>query len=514
MILVPTQTTPDSDGDKLADGDEVKWCGTNPLKSVSGTKGFVDNEDDCDFPSEHRAGPLVGVPSPMPVPSPTPTAIPTPRVTPTPSPTPTATPAPTAIPTTPPVFTNVDTDGDGLSDVQETDRYGTNPELSDSDGDGLNDREEIEGGTDPNEIDTDGDGLGDRAELSSYPTNPTKWDSDDDGLPDNIEINFLGTKPNVADSDADGLTDGSEVFVYRTDPANKDSDADGLPDGYEVANESDPTEPNALASPSEDMGPSEAGFLATSRDILEKVWWLAPALVACMLATVLGFSSWWFLVGRNRGEREDPARARRRQAESRLPRLQRDLDALRDRASRLHEADVWTEALSPPPEADRDETAVDDRIRLVNALQEGLRGLELPSREDRETIARLAADREQAGFRSDALRTAGAQAPASALPLLRRVVEELEAQRTASRDASDDYRRQIEDARQLCNREIADTVARRLPRSILDAAEGLLNSTTTAEEIRASQEIVRGTLAAIYERYFPRHQYEPPDRDR
>jgi len=58
-----------------------------------------------------------------------------------------------------------DADGDGLSDQDETDVYGTNPNVSDSDGDGLSDGQEVRFiGTDPNVVDTDGDGLGDGVE--------------------------------------------------------------------------------------------------------------------------------------------------------------------------------------------------------------------------------------------------------------------------------------------------------------------------------------------------------------
>ncbi len=43
-----------------------------------------------------------------------------------------------------------DTDGDGLLDVDELNRYGTSPYLADSDSDGKSDRIEIEKGGDPN----------------------------------------------------------------------------------------------------------------------------------------------------------------------------------------------------------------------------------------------------------------------------------------------------------------------------------------------------------------------------
>lgn len=42
-----------------------------------------------------------------------------------------------------PIDPNVDTDGDGLKDIEEIQRYGTSPELADTDGDGFDDGKEI-----------------------------------------------------------------------------------------------------------------------------------------------------------------------------------------------------------------------------------------------------------------------------------------------------------------------------------------------------------------------------------
>lgn len=53
----------------------------------------------------------------------------------------------------------VDTDGDGLSDVDETPVHGTNPLDADSDDDGLTDGEEVLQGTNPLDPDTDSDGI-------------------------------------------------------------------------------------------------------------------------------------------------------------------------------------------------------------------------------------------------------------------------------------------------------------------------------------------------------------------
>lgn len=531
---------PDTDGDGLRDGDEVRGisitiAGTNITVKTNPTNDDTDGDgltDGSEVQGFHMA--FLGV-----------------------------------------VRTNPakdDTDDDGLSDGAEINSHKTNPASSDTDGDGLTDRLEVDGPTSPHNPDTDSDGLDDGNELVQR-TDPTRPDTDGDGLKDLEEVQGFGvsfdgieelikTDPTKTDTDRDGLSDDKEVrglpvnraegyVSVQTHPGKYDTDGDGLSDGDEIdycqtdpltqnlsgGNAGDlldgcnfpvghpralpPVLPAAVETPHIPPAPApsleadEGDSFGRIKSFLKEVWWFALVLlVAGAVIGGVGIFVFRLLARRKRGNQEDPARARRRQAQSRMPGLQSDLDNLRERASSLRESNLWTEALSPPPEPDRDETAVDDRIRLVNALQEGLRGLELSSGEDRAAIERLAARRRDAGFRIDALQAAARQTPATALPLLRGVVEELEAQRRASRDSSGDYRGQIEDARQLCNREIADTVARRLPRSILDAADGLLDSATTTEEVRASQEVVRGTLAAVYERYFPRHQYQPPDRDR
>ncbi len=67
-----------------------------------------------------------------------------------------------------------DTDGDGLTDIEETGIYNTDPNNPDTDGDGISDGDEVADGTDPNvpEIgDSDGDGMPDDVDVEPYLSN-------------------------------------------------------------------------------------------------------------------------------------------------------------------------------------------------------------------------------------------------------------------------------------------------------------------------------------------------------
>ena len=163
---------------------------------------------------------------------------------------PTATPgAETAVPPA-----DSDTDGDGLSDSQETQNYNTDPNNADSDGDGLSDGQETQNyNTDPRSADSDGDGLSDGQEVQNYNTDPRSADSDGDGLSDGQEVQNYSTDPNNADSDGDGLSDGQEAQNYSTDPRNPDSDGDGQSDGQEVKTHN--TDPNNANSGGSQSGP-------------------------------------------------------------------------------------------------------------------------------------------------------------------------------------------------------------------------------------------------------------------
>ena len=131
---------------------------------------------------------------------------------------------------------NIDTDGDGLTDGQEVDS-GTNPLLADTDGDGLDDAFEI-GWTDPNSIDSDGDGLTDGSEVNEHNSNPLEMDSDADSLPDPEEIS-LGISSQMTDSDGDGLTDGAEANL-GLNPAAIYSNGNGVSDLQFIVSASHP----------------------------------------------------------------------------------------------------------------------------------------------------------------------------------------------------------------------------------------------------------------------------------
>jgi hypothetical protein len=144
-----------------------------------------------------------------------------------------------------------DSDGDGLTDIEEARVHRTDSQLADTDLDGLNDGLEVnEYWTLPLIADTDGDGFldgievrlgSDPTEADSYPDpkNSKSDDLDGDGISNSEELE-LGSNPQHVDSDFDGLDDGVELRKYFTDPMLVDSDGDGMWDGEEVKAGSDP----------------------------------------------------------------------------------------------------------------------------------------------------------------------------------------------------------------------------------------------------------------------------------
>ncbi len=134
-----------------------------------------------------------------------------------------------------------DDDEDGLTNYQEIVELGTNPGLKDTDEDDVEDGDDAfpldinewldtdhDGTGDNADLDDDGDGLSDVEEVETYGTNPKRADSDGDGLSDPSELQTHLTNPNLADTDHDGLSDGTEVLTHHTNPKVGDTDGDGF----------------------------------------------------------------------------------------------------------------------------------------------------------------------------------------------------------------------------------------------------------------------------------------------
>jgi concanavalin A-like lectin/glucanase superfamily protein/PKD domain-containing protein/thrombospondin type 3 repeat protein len=133
----------------------------------------------------------------------------------------------------------VDTDGDGIADVDETAGWTVFVDES-----GQGDLVERSVSSDPLVADTDGDGLTDAVELALR-TDPTSADTEPDGLTDADEVNIWGSSPTNVDSDGDAtdrgtkpinssLFDGNEVSTLGTSPTLADTDGDKISDFVEV----------------------------------------------------------------------------------------------------------------------------------------------------------------------------------------------------------------------------------------------------------------------------------------
>ncbi len=224
--VADTQTDPllaDTDGDGLTDGEEAAVYGTDPTVADTDGDGLDDGFEVTDAATDplladtdggsvsDGAEVLIEGTDPL---------DPTDDV--------------------PPV--DDDADDDGLTDIEETGIYGTDPNVADSDGDGLSDGEEVEETfTDPLATDTDGDGLLDGEEVLVYLTDPNADDTDGDGLSDGEEVETHSTDPNAYDTDGDELADGTEVNTTLTDPTSSDTDGGSVDDGTELLlNDTDP----------------------------------------------------------------------------------------------------------------------------------------------------------------------------------------------------------------------------------------------------------------------------------
>ncbi|MFN0158018.1 MAG: OmpA family protein [Bacteroidota bacterium] len=164
---------PDSDGDGLKDGEEIKRYSTNPLRNDTEEDGLSDGDEVM----KHKTDPAKS-----------------------------------------------DTDADGLLDGEETLQHRTDPLKLDSDGDGLTDGDEVlKHSTSPLKLDTDDDGLSDWDEVKTFRSDPNKIDTDGDGLTDGDEVRKHRTDPAKVDTDGGGVTDGAEI-TRKSNPLNPKDD--------------------------------------------------------------------------------------------------------------------------------------------------------------------------------------------------------------------------------------------------------------------------------------------------
>jgi outer membrane protein OmpA-like peptidoglycan-associated protein len=185
---------PDTDGDGLKDGSEIKQYRSDPKNPDSDGDTLKDGEEVLNYKTDPN---------------------------------------------------KVDTDNDGLKDGDEVNVYKTEPLNADTDQDGLKDNEEVlVYKTNATIKDTDLDSLIDGEEVLKHKTDPLKLDTDGDGLNDGEEVKKYNTDPVKPDTDEDGLKDGEEVLKFNTDPLVKDTDKGSVNDGIEVKRGSNPKDPS------------------------------------------------------------------------------------------------------------------------------------------------------------------------------------------------------------------------------------------------------------------------------
>ena len=157
---------PDTDGDRLKDGEEVKTYGTNPL--LVDTDG--DALNDGDEVQTYMTNPLIA-----------------------------------------------DTDEDSLNDGDEVTRQ-TNPLNPDTDADGLNDGAEVALGTNPLNPDTDSDELLDGQENQNCP-HPLNPDTDADSFIDGKDLNPCDpNNPSMTATAVAGLPTNTPIPVVTETP--------------------------------------------------------------------------------------------------------------------------------------------------------------------------------------------------------------------------------------------------------------------------------------------------------
>ena len=148
---------------------------------------------------------------------------------------------------------------------------------------------------------------------------------------------------------------------------------------------------------------------------------------------------------------------------------------------------------------------LEERLLLLQGIESNLKDLSESGESQQVEITRLVTKLAESGIKTDAIRTHIDQTPYSALGALHGIFED-QVEQLNSGKAADAHKlaTEVYEAKDLCQKEIMDSAARRVPMSFLTVAETLLKNAITEPQRDASQTAVRAILDEIYRFYLPR----------
>ena len=458
-----------------------------------------------------------------------------------------------------------DSDGDGLTDgdevvgayVESLKMY-SNPLARDSDGDGIEDKAERDGWdievngeivkvfSSPLSADTDGDGLKDGEEKLGFPieitgnlhevfTNPSRKDTDGDGQYDNLEI--------VGWSFA-SLPSGTS---FKTDPSRSDTDGDGKPDfvlpaGTGQTSTGTEQDPNPI-EPDKGLFGSVTGVLQATFISGRVPYSVLVLLVAVAAGTGYKWYTHWRTASRDSTQRQlvdrnlelTNARRENRDLLDQASRLQNDLSS-RDREIQRLQEELQTNQTSARLREEDLNSAARHLVRAANELGEnqwpgiiealtgvsgqgtGLEGKtramavvsglvndlrkQVPEQEFR--AQQLLSSLSRLGLDTSGIQEAVEKAPATALPSMIVALEAVVQEHTVESQSRESLLLEIQRTEAHCNREITDTVARRVPLQFLGRARETLEQAKTQAEVNAAVTIGGQIVDDIHRLYLPR----------